>query len=319
MAKVGITFSGDLHCSEVLRSSRLAEEAGVHSIWVAEHYFNRDALTTVSAISAVTNKVFLGTGIVSPYTRHIALLAMSAMTLSEMSRGRFILGLGTNERFLEQLGIDRGSPIGTIKHAVSTLNTLFANGEANFKDVYGKGGTARLGFTSGRPIPIYVGAIGPKMCRLTGELAQGVIFSAGCTPMYVEKAMSWIKEGHGGTLPPGFEVACYIMATKSTEEGRKLARARIARNLSIPGRDMMMDGLEAEGRMLQVRETYKEGNYEKAASLVSNEMVDSVTVTNSPEGYHDRLERFMKAGVTLPVISPMGSRFDDFRSVMTEK
>jgi len=85
MQKIGLSFTGQLTYSEMLANVKVAHEIGFHSIWLAEHYFYRDAIASISALCGKFDSLVFGTGIISPYTRHLGLLAMSAQTVSEIS------------------------------------------------------------------------------------------------------------------------------------------------------------------------------------------------------------------------------------------
>ena len=97
----GIGFLAErLTVPEKVRYSQAAERSGFASAWAAEHYFHRDAIVTSAAILAGTKRLKVGTGVINPYTRHPALLAMTTSTLIEMTEGLFILGLGTSVKYL---------------------------------------------------------------------------------------------------------------------------------------------------------------------------------------------------------------------------
>ena len=103
MPKIGITFNGSFPLEKVCQYVRLAEEIDLNSIWFAEHFFMRDSLISIATSSAGTKKLRFGTGIISSYTRHLALLAMSVETMADFLKDRFVLGLGTNTRFWDIL------------------------------------------------------------------------------------------------------------------------------------------------------------------------------------------------------------------------
>jgi 5,10-methylenetetrahydromethanopterin reductase len=298
VSRLGVTFSGDLPFAKMAKIARYVESLDLHSVWVAEHYFLRDAFSTLAGLSVITKKLVLGTGIISPYTRHLGLIAMGAKSVSEISNGRFVLGIGTNARFLRQLGVEDESPLTTIKRSVDALGALLNGEEINLREIAGRGGRIRLGFHPPAVIPIYIGAIGPKMLRLAGQIADGVILSAGSSPSYIRKAIGLIGEGR----KKNFEVVCYIMSIqKGDGKARALAKERLARLLSLPGREVIMGELASDRRIGAIRNALSRKGGVEAARLVGDDMLDFVSVSGS-----DKLEEFRRAGVTIPVISPIG-------------
>ena len=108
MARLGmVLYHGIDNGPELQGYGRLAEEAGFESLWVTERYFHEETFSLLGYLAASTTSLGLGLGVVNPYTRHPALLAMASATLDRLSGGRFRLGLGRSDRFViqDQLGL----------------------------------------------------------------------------------------------------------------------------------------------------------------------------------------------------------------------
>src|SRR5262245_6529811 len=78
--------------------SSLAERAGLGSLWISEDHFHPGAYALAAAAAAVTERITIGLGVVNPYTRHPALVAMETSALAGLAPGRVVLGLGTSNR-----------------------------------------------------------------------------------------------------------------------------------------------------------------------------------------------------------------------------
>jgi 5,10-methylenetetrahydromethanopterin reductase len=130
----------------------------------------------VAAALGLTRRIRLGIGIMNPYSAHPAEIAMHAATLQEFSGGRFLLGIGSGaEEFLAWAGLPRPSPLSTTRAAVLACRVLLAGGRPADGAVSGGWqAQAHLRWT-GPAVPVYLGAMGPKMLALAGEVADGAL------------------------------------------------------------------------------------------------------------------------------------------------
>ena len=129
MARLGmVLYHGIDNGPELQGYGRLAEEAGFESLWVTERYFHEETFSLLGYLAASTTSLGLGLGVVNPYTRHPALLAMASATLDRLSGGRFRLGLGRSDRFViqDRLGIPYNRPRARLAEAVTLIRALLA-------------------------------------------------------------------------------------------------------------------------------------------------------------------------------------------------
>jgi 5,10-methylenetetrahydromethanopterin reductase len=190
--KFSVRVNNDLSYAELLALAERAERAGFDQLWVSNDLFLRSAPVLVAALAAHTSRISLGIGVMNPYSVHVSELAMLAATMQEVSGGRFLLGLGAGSReFLGWAGIARGEPLATTRTALTVLRALLghqdardaaresrASGESRGKgdllpEWFGRDSVLR--FPVSRPVPVYIGAMGPKMLRMAGQHADGVL------------------------------------------------------------------------------------------------------------------------------------------------
>ena len=315
--KIGLSFTGQLTFNEMFSNVKRARELGFSSIWLAEHYFYRDAFASIAALGTSFNGLTFGTGIVSPYTRNLGLLAMGAQTISEITGDRFILGLGTNSRFWKVLGISDPHPLHSIRESVTLLRKLLSGGTVRIPGAGGeeqKGADAKLGFGSGA-VPIYIGAIGERMLRLSAEIADGVVLSAGSSPEYAGEAVAALRrhlKESGRSDAPNFEMASYIISLSDEEpKTRGQAKERLVGLLSLEGREKMLGSMKRDERVQKIREVLKSGGTAQQASRhVGDDMLDHVSVSGPSGRRREKVEEFRRAGVSLPILSPVGSTRD---------
>src|SRR5207245_2861000 len=117
--RIGLSYViglGPNSAKEMVGSAVLAEKNDFDSVFVPEHYYDRESPSVLGAITHVTSKIRIGTGVINPFTRYPSLIAMTATTLDELSGGRFYLGLGS------------GGVIGSLSHGIPNE---FTNQEFN--------------------------------------------------------------------------------------------------------------------------------------------------------------------------------------------
>jgi 5,10-methylenetetrahydromethanopterin reductase len=167
-----LRLNNDLPAAEFTELAAAADEAGFDQLWVSHDLFWRSAPVLVAAAAAATRRVRLGIGIMNPFSSHPAELAMHAATLQEVSGGRFLLGIGAGaEEFLAWAGLPRPRPLSAAREAVLACRALL---NRDSPESSGWQPEAHLRW-DGPPVPIYLGAMGPKMLALGGEVADGVL------------------------------------------------------------------------------------------------------------------------------------------------
>jgi 5,10-methylenetetrahydromethanopterin reductase len=173
--KCSLRINNDLPVAAYPALARAAEEAGFDQFWVSNDLFLRGVWPILSACALATKRIALGTCIVNPYTMHPAEIAMQAVALDELSDGRCLLGVAAGAReFLGWVGIEQPRPLATSESTIRRLRALFAAESGPFTDEGLPPWTAAAYLRmSARPIPLYLGAMSPRMERLIGEVADG--------------------------------------------------------------------------------------------------------------------------------------------------
>ncbi len=305
-----------------------AERLGYSSVWVAEAYGN-DAVTLLSWIAARTERIDVASGILQMPARTPAMTAMTAVTLSELSGGRFRLGLGlSGPQVVEGWhGRPYGKPIGKTREYVSIVRRVLARDEpvthdgAHYQipyrgnDATGLGKPLRLITHPKHEIPIYLAAIGPRNVSLTAEIADGWL------PVFYSPyraAEVWgeaLAEGFARSGDPAkrdrFDVAVAVAAqvTDAPEQARwgvKPGLALYLGGMGARGRNFYHDlacryGYEAAADKIQ--DLYLAGRKTEAVAAVPDELVDEISLIGTRAEIADRLEAWREAGVTTMVVT----------------
>ena len=183
---IGVAWTGD-NTEQVIRDAKVADEAGVDSLFVAETW-GHDAFTLLTLLARETKRIKLGTAIVNIYSRSPGALAQHFATLDQLSGGRMLIGLGTSgPNVIEHFhGVKFEKPFTRTREYVEIINMLLRQEKLDYDgDVFKLARGFTLRFTPVRPhIPIWIASITPKSVqanrrdrrRLVADLlAQGAL------------------------------------------------------------------------------------------------------------------------------------------------
>ena len=322
MSRLGIVLYHGIESGPELKEyGRIAEEAGFESLWVTERYFHEETFSLLGFLAAATQRIKLGVGVVNPYTRNPALLAMASATLDRISGGRFLLGLGRSEKPVIQgkIGIPYGDSRSTLEEAVTLIRSLLAGERVTSTTGRFKLNSVRLATTPVQPqLPIYLAAIGAKGLRLAGAIADGVLLNAYVPPTYVRYAVQEIRQAAqaAGRNPHSIDIACMLVVrlTNDPDNLRPTLKQRLVRLLEEPhvGEILLEKGGFDPAVLPPLRASAAQDGGKEAISLISDEMVDAFYVIGPADRCKERITAYRQAGVDLPLLLP---RLEDYRKV----
>ncbi len=321
MSRLGmVVYHGIESGAELAEYGRIAEGAGFDSLWVTERYFHEETFSLLGYLAAVTRTLTLGVGVVNPYTRNPALLAMAAATLDRLSGGRLVLGLGRSESAViqDKMGIRYGKAGAAMEGAVSLLNRLLAGQRVSATAGPFSLANAKLSPEPIRKTPIYLAAIGRKGLGLAGAIADGVVLNAYVPTSYVSYAVEEIRSAAraAGRDPAAIDISC-MLVVRLTDEPQRLypgLKRRLARLLDedFVGEILLEKGGFDPGILAPLRAAYRSRDEETAAKLVTDEMVRAFYVIGPAEVCKERINAYRAAGVDAPLLLP---RLEDYRKV----
>lgn len=312
----GITSGPELHAY-----GRIAEDNGFDSLWVTERYFHEETFVMLGFLAAVTQRLKLGVGVVNPYTRNPALLAMASATLDRLSGGRFLLGLGRSERQViqDKMGIPYGNSRTALVDTVRHLRQLFAGERVTATDGRNKLRSVRLATMPIQTrLPIYLAGIGAKGLRLVGEIADGVVLNAYVPPAYVRYAVKEICDAAraAGRDPQTIDIAC-MLVVRLTDDPANLyptLKQRLVRLLEEEhvGEILLDKGGFDPAILPALRATIKKDGEKAAVGFITDEMVNAFYLVGPAEYCKARIDEYRRAGVDTPLLLP---RLEDYRRV----
>ncbi|OBF80062.1 F420-dependent methylene-tetrahydromethanopterin reductase [Mycobacterium sp. 852002-51163_SCH5372311] len=308
-----------------------AEKLGLDACWVAEAW-GTDAPSALGYIAARTQCMLLGSGVLQVGTRSPVVVAQTAITLSNLSSGRFLLGLGASgPQVIEGLhGVPFRRPLARIRETVDIVRQVFTGDKISYSgnefQIPRPGGEAvpmRLSTRPEHAIPIYLAALSPAMLRLTGQVADGWLGTS-FVPEGAERAyFTHLDEGLAAAgrrradidICQGAEVAFASDEDELSDmvAGRKMELAFSLGGMGSANTNYYNQAYSRQGWAdvaAEVRERWQSGDRGGAAGLVTDDMVLATTLIGTEEMVRARLAVWRDAGVNTVRLYPAGDTVD---------
>lgn len=309
---LGAALLGEGTPGHVLERARAAERAGFDSLWFIEDYFQTGAFAAAGAAAAVTTRIGLGLGVVNPYTRHPALLAMETATLAGIAPGRVVLGLGTGvRRWIEdQMAIPAPRPLATLGECVDVVRRLWAGELVSHAGAAFSLREIALDWKPAQAaLPIVLGVKGPRALALAGAVADGVVCSIMASPAHIRRVRDTVtaaraRAGHGRSFP----VLAYLPVAvgRDAEAARRAVRPLLARYLAhLHGQSILADAGVTAAETQAIRAARVAG--ESGAAGVTDAHVDAFALAGTPDQVRGRLRDWREAGLDTPIALPAGA------------
>ena len=295
-----------------------AENLGYDSVWTSEAY-GSDAISPAAWILAQTEKIKVGTAIMQMPARSPAMAAMTAMTLAELSGGRFICGLGASGPQVVEgwHGVPYGKPLTRLKEYVAIMRQIFAREAPSTFD----GDLYQLPYSGadatglGRPlksilhceedIPIYAASITPKGVETAAEVADGFF------PIWMDPDQFQVLEGPitrglakaGDKSLSQFDVAPFVTVVMGDDVEKCMMPIRGSMALYIGGMGARNKNfyndyakrLGFEDAAVKIQDLYLSGRRDEAMATVPEELIDACHLVGPADRIRDRLQRWKEA------------------------
>lgn len=296
--------------------ARLAEAHGFDCAWGGEAN-NKDPTVMLSAIAAVTTRLKVGSAIYHILGRTPATLALQAVGLDELSGGRFLLGIGSsNPTIAKWHGQSFDRPLARVHEYIEIVRTAMRGEKTNFDGKFFTAHNFKMAFKpSGRSIPIYLAAFGPKMTRLAGRVCDGVLINM-ANPSEIRRIVDEVKSGaqEAGKDPSKMEIICKIRC--SIAPSYNIAREALSHALTYYAlADYYRDLLGRMGFVEEVeamRSAWQAGGFHAARKLITDRMFSSLPLVaaTSAREVVEQIKPYIEAGTTR-VILPYVAASDD--------
>jgi F420-dependent oxidoreductase-like protein len=298
-----------------------ADRLGVYAVWTSEAY-GSDAISPLAWLGALTNRVKLGTAIMQIPGRTPANAAMTAMTLQQISNGRFLMGLGlSGPQVVEGWhGLSYAKPLTRTREYVAIVRTIFKREELltfdgqlytlpyDGPDATGLGKPLKSTLEATPDIPIYLAAIGPKNVALAAEIADGWLPIFFSPQKYDKIYKTSIEEGlkRSGKSPADFDIAPSVSVVIDDD-------LEVCYNALRPMLALYIGGMGARNRNFyndlaarygyedaaaEIQELYLAGRKGEAMMAVPGELIDEVALVGPKARIRERLSTWQNSPVT---------------------
>jgi alkanesulfonate monooxygenase SsuD/methylene tetrahydromethanopterin reductase-like flavin-dependent oxidoreductase (luciferase family) len=288
-----LSISAILQCAEKLARHR------PDTIWVPETW----GMENFAMLSAVCQRTpsKIGSSIINIFSRSPALIAMGAATVDTISNQRLILGLGVSSTpIIEGLhGYKFSRPLRRMQEYVEIIRLALSEKKIDYNgQIFSLKGFTLLIKPPRQSIPIYIAAINKKMVELTWNVADGVIF-------YLRPISEMKNTVSQMQKKRTIDVACQFITCVSKDE--ELAKERARKTLAfyvsvgeIYRQFLAQNGFKKETENIYTE--YLESGLKSNHELVTDSMLDALTICGTPEQCKKQLERIYDCGVTHPII-----------------
>jgi 5,10-methylenetetrahydromethanopterin reductase len=317
---------------EMLATARELDRGGFDTIWLAEAYpwwrkhgMEARSSTVVSALMArKTERLGIGWGIISPFTRHPVQVAMDARVVQELAPGRLLLGFGTSKIFLNNIRSTSKKTLGPMREAVEIVRGVLGGGAFEYSGETFSASVPALAGDAESPRdvpPVYVAATAPKMQALAGEIGDGCLTPSITTPAFVR----YTREN----VDRDIDIGCTIVASvaEDRDEGRDGAReiagmylANKVQNIRGAADTLLeLAGIEVE-EIRPVAEAMERGGRLAAKAAVSDALLDKCRpIAGTPDECIAVIEEYREAGCTHVMLELWGARRHDQIRLFAER
>jgi 5,10-methylenetetrahydromethanopterin reductase len=297
---------------------RYAEERGFEAVWQAESRLVRDAIVPMAAYAAVTNRIQVGSGVINNWTRNIGLLASTYLTLDDLAPDRIICGIGAWwDPLARNVGIERRKPLTAMRETVEVLRRLLNMERVTFHGEFVHVDGIELDVVHGRReprnVPIMIGATGPKMMELTGEIADGAVLNYCVPPDYNDQALELLENGakkSGRTLddvdrPQLVVCSVDLDHDRALDTTRELLTQYLAQQPHIAKASGVSQEIVDEIQsILGWPATHEQ--IKQAKHFVPDELILRITASGTPDEARSKVNEYYKHGATCPILYPVG-------------
>ena len=305
--------------ADAIEYVKYAELSGFEAVWQAESRLVRDAVVPMAAFAAVTSRIKIGSGVINNWTRNAAVIAATFLTLDDLAQDRIYCGIGAWwDPLAAKVGITRRKNLLAMREVVTVVRRLLNRERVSFDGEFVQMDDVELDVVHGRKearnVPIYIGATGPKMMALTGEIADGAVLNYLVSPKYNEMAMAQLEIGakKAGKSIQDVDrpqlVVCSVDddRAKALDGARKLVTQYLGQQPHImKASGVSQDLLDEINQVLTWPAT--EEQILEAMKLVPDDVVQMITASGTPDEVKAKVREYVAAGATCPILYPLGA------------
>jgi alkanesulfonate monooxygenase SsuD/methylene tetrahydromethanopterin reductase-like flavin-dependent oxidoreductase (luciferase family) len=293
----------DENPADALEVVKAADRAGVHSLWTID-YYNRSSLTRAAAFAAVTDNALVGTSVTPLFARSPLALASSAADIQAVTKGRFVLGVGSSTRRMNQdwYGTHLQHPAPQVRERIDLIRRLIAHDKGPFQYT-GRFDTVTMAHydRAGLPdkVPLFAAGVGEHMIRAVGQCADGFVgHTIASADNLRDTALPLLAEGATKARRVATDLCITTQIVAAADTDRKAARRDAAAQVGFYSTPKGYDALFPNGQHAAERVASREAlarNDVEGIIAAGEAMVDERAVCGTPDDIVEQLRRY--AGV----------------------
>ena len=315
---LALGFNPVLSARDSAKTAAEAERLGYDSIWMHESLFQRDVVTCMAAMAGSTSRIGIGSGIINTFTRHPVAAATTFATLSELSGGRVTLGVGLGSfPTVPLIGhqifpVEKTRPLRRVREYVEVVRAVWSGGKVDYEGDFFKVHNLTLGFKLEKEVPIFIASLSPKTQAYAARAAEGVILSpALSTVKGTEKMVANVASGESKS-GRRVERASYMMTSVDPDPSSAVKAVRgfyffLYQLAEVVRPESLAPYGVTEEALKPMKEAWRRGDSAEAGRLVPEGAIEALTVTGKKDHAHERIAEYRKAGITLPILMPIGN------------
>jgi probable F420-dependent oxidoreductase len=306
--RLGLTLpiGGAQDAAELARAARAC---GYEELWLAE-VGGGDAYALAGALAVSVPGMRIGTAVVPAQTRTPMVHAMAALTLSQLTGGNFILGIGLSSPNIvrDWGGQPYDRPLTRLREHIAVLRKMLDGERVDYEGQTLRVKRFRLGGAPVGSVPIYLGALNEQALRLTGARCDGVILN-----MVPERALPQILGAvRDGAAAAGRDVGqieviarLHVVLSDNAAMGRDLVRNVFGAYAATPGYNRCFEWIGFTEEARQIRERFAKGDRAGVAAAVTDDLCEAMAVIGNAATVRARVRAYAEQGVDVCVINPI--------------
>src|SRR5207245_5609247 len=304
---LGLAARGDVR--ETVEWAQRAEALGLDAVWVHDSYFERGAVTYLSAIAHHTSRIQVGAGALNPYTRHAVVVAMTLSALDDLAERRVALALGSGLPLrLSQMAIPYDDTVAKVSVAIDQIRSLWRGERLVLND---KVPPIQPMFQPTHRIPVYIAAYRTPFLDLCGEKADGYL----ARPAESLPAFSKMHErvlatttAHGRPAD-AIDFRGYLLTLIDSSRREALNRAKrepfvIYMMSALSDISLRRAGFDPELRN-RIAAAWRAEEYHNASQLIPDDLPDAFMLRGTVDSVADRAAAYHQAGMDMPLLQPI--------------
>ncbi|MFT3924792.1 MAG: LLM class F420-dependent oxidoreductase [Myxococcales bacterium] len=282
---------------------------GYDELWLAE-VNAAECYALAGALSQAAPGVRIGMGVLPLATRSVMIHALGSYTLSELTGGRFSLGLGISSENIvrDWAGQPYDKPIPRMREALGALRKAFAGEKVQVAGETLSMKNFRL--PSKVEVPLFVGALNPQMLRLAGALADGVVLNM-VPESALKQVLGEVRRGaeEAGRDPASLEVVArlHVSVLPSIDHGREVVRMAFGPYVAVGGYNRFFQWIGMEQEALAVKEAFSKGDRAGVAKAMTPRLCDAIGIAGDEAHVRARIRAYAEQGVDVCVLNPLAA------------